>query len=104
MKGELRSERQSAFRQQLLLVVFLWLVLLVLSLMVVYSSYDVRVKFNELAELRTQQDKLRIVWSQYVLEESALTPFERIEETATEKLSMQVPNTWQITLVYDDES
>ena len=103
MKGELRSERKQMFRRQLCLVVFLWLSLLASAFMVIYSSYDARLKFDELEVLRKQQDRLYIEWSQYLLEESTWASFGRIEKMAAKELSMQIPTRDQIIMVDSSE-
>lgn len=99
MTGVFRGEQYKSNGNRLWLVVLLWVSVLVSSLMVVYASHQTRLKVNELAELRQQQDQLHIVWSQYLLEESAWASYGRVEKIAIEKLLMQVPPTQQIVMV-----
>jgi cell division protein FtsL len=81
------------------LVVVLWLSTLVSSLMVVYASYQTRLKVNELSVLRAEEDKLHLVWSKYLLEESAWASYGRVERMAIEQLLMKVPLSQQIVMV-----
>ncbi len=104
MSAMLRSEQKSAYRQKILLVGVLWCLVIVSSLMIVFSSHDARAKFNELEVLRVQQDKLQIVWSQYLLEESAWASFGRVEKIAIEQLSMEIPTIEKIIMVNASEN
>ena len=81
------------------LIVVLWFFVLLSSVMVIGSSHQTRIKVNQLAELREQQDKLHVVWSQYLLEESAWASYGRIERVAIEQLLMQIPPTQQMVMV-----
>jgi len=102
--GVLRSEHNNACRQKLLLIAVSWCAILVSSLMIVFSSYDARTKFNELEVLRAQQDELQMIWSQYLLEESAWASFGRVEKVAIEQLSMEVPTVQNIIMVNAGEN
>ena len=99
----LRSKRGAVVRQQLLMVIALWVAVLASALMVIYVTHDTRLKFNDLETLRHQQDALQVEWGQYLLEESAWASYGRVEKIAADKLSMKVPSTEQIIMVNADE-
>jgi cell division protein FtsL len=103
MKSLSRIEKKKAFRQQIVWVVLLWVLMLVSALTVVYSSHDTRNKFNALEVLRSEQDALQVEWGKYLLEESAWASYERIEKVAMEKLAMKIPAGEQLVLVAPDE-
>ena len=100
-QSSLRSHNNT--RQYGIIVFILWLAVMVSALTVVYLSYDVRLKVNDLEVLRVQQDDLQIVWSQYLLEESAWASFGRVEKAATETLLMKVPATKDMVMVASHE-
>ncbi len=103
MSRLLKSGKRSVSHQQLVLVIFLWLLVLFCSVTVVYAAYDTRNKFNELEELRAAHNDLQIKWGQYLLEESAWASFGRIEKVAVEQLGMRVPDATHVVMVNDDE-
>lgn len=92
------------WRSQLFwITVILWLAVIASSLGVVYLTYDVRVKFNELESLRRQQNELQVTWGQYLLEESTWAAWGRVERLAREQLSMEVPALNRVVVVSLDE-
>ena len=80
-------------------VVCLWLLVMISSMAVIYVSFDNRLKFNELENLRREQGRLQVVWGQYLLEESTWAAYGRIEQVAREQLSMKVPESKRIIQV-----
>ena len=74
-----------------LMVAALWLIVVFSAIAVVYVTYDTRVKLNELEVLRREHNQLQMAWSQYLLEESTLTAYSRVEKLAKDKLSMKAP-------------
>ncbi|MFT7387911.1 MAG: cell division protein FtsL [Candidatus Endobugula sp.] len=103
MKSLSRIEKKKAFRQQIVWVALLWVMMLVSALTVVYSAYDTRNKFNALEVLRSEQDALQVEWGKYLLEESAWASYGRIEKVAIEKLAMEIPTGEQLILVVPNE-
>lgn len=93
------SQQQSISLQLILLLAALWLAIIVSAFSVIYVTYDTRVKFNALENLRREESQLQVVWGQYLLEESAWAAYARVERLAQEKLSMQVPATQEIIMV-----
>ena len=81
----------------------LWLAVMVSALGVVYSTYNTRIKFNELEVLRREHNRLQIAWGQYLLEKSTWASFGRIEKIASEELNMVVPSANQIVKVFANE-
>ncbi|GGO82542.1 hypothetical protein GCM10011348_24180 [Marinobacterium nitratireducens] len=82
----------------------LWLALLVLlvicsALAVIYSAYQYRVLFNQHQNLVSDWDELQVEWGQLVLEESAWAANNRIEQVASKRLDMQVPEPGMIEIV-----
>jgi cell division protein FtsL len=99
MKSFSRIDKKKAFRQHIVWVMLLWVLVLISALSVVYAAHDTRNKFNELELLRSQQDTLQVEWGKYLLEESAWASYGRIEKIAIEKLSMQIPAGIDIVMV-----
>jgi cell division protein FtsL len=95
--------RSVFFTQSFWLVVVLWLSVIASALAVIYVTYDTRVKFNTLEGLRREQGQLRVVWGQYLLEESTWASYGRVEKLAQEQLSMQVPESENVITVTPDE-
>lgn len=81
------------------LAVFLWVMLIASSLAVVYTTYKTRVEFNNLEALKREHNKLQVVLSQYLLEESTWASFSRIEKVATERLGMQLPKAEHVIMI-----
>ena len=77
--------------KQLLLLLVLWLSTIASALSVVYVTHDTRLKHHELETLRRQENRLQIVWGQYLLEESTWAAYNRIERIAKDDLNMQAP-------------
>ena len=94
------NETRQAFSLRLfILVVLLWLALIASSLAVVIVTYESRAEFNQLEDLRREQNKLQVILGQYLLEESTWASFNRIEKIASERLHMQVPKAERIIMI-----
>ena len=93
------KEHQQNVVRSISLLIVLWIATLVSALAVVYVTYDTRVKFNTLENLRREKNHLQVIWGQYLLEESAWAAYARVENLAQEKLSMQVPSANEIIMV-----
>jgi len=81
-----------------------WLVALVLlvvgsALGVIYSAYQYRDLFNQHQNLIADWDELQVEWGQLVLEESAWAANNRIEQVASKRLDMLVPEPGMIEIV-----
>lgn len=93
---------KSSVRHLYILLVALWVLVVISALMVVYSVYETRNRFNDLEILRRQQEQLQVEWSQYLLEESAWASYGRVEKLAIEKLGMKIPSANDIIVVKND--
>ena len=73
--------------------------LLVSGLMVVKTTHENRVAFNELQVLREEANHLDVEWGQLLLEQSTFGLGGRIEQKATRELQLQVPRISDIVMV-----
>ncbi len=77
------------------------LLIIVLSAVgVVYSSHLSRQLFAEQAILLERNDQLQLEWAQLLLEQSAWSSPNRIEDVSRSELGMKVPETEEIQLIY----
>jgi cell division protein FtsL len=87
-------------RQQPSLLVFVFAVVCVLSaIALVYTKHESRKLFMELEGLTTQRDELNIEWGQLQIEQSTWAQHARIEQVATEDLSLVRPETTEIFVI-----
>ncbi len=81
-------------------VLFVLLLLVVgSSLAVIFSAYQYRVLFNQHQNLVANWDELQVEWGQLVLEESSWAANNRIEQIASKRLDMLVPEPGMIEIV-----
>jgi len=73
--------------------------LLASGLMVVKTTHENRLAFNELQLLREEANQLDVEWGQLLLEQSTFGLDGRIEQKATRELQMQVPQISDIIVV-----
>ena len=73
--------------------------LLASGLMVVKTTHENRLAFNELQLLREEANQLDVEWGQLLLEQSTFGLDGRIEQKATRELQMQVPQINDIIVV-----
>lgn len=87
-------------RQQPSLLVFVFAIVCVLSaIALVYTKHESRKLFMELEGLTTQRDELNIEWGQLQIEQSTWAQHARIEQVATEDLSLMRPETTEIFVI-----
>ena len=72
------------------------------GLAVVETTHRNRVVFNRLQELKAEANELEVQWGQLLIEQSTFGLESRIEQTALEKLDMELPATADIVLVEYD--
>jgi len=85
------------------LTVLVLVVLLVVScLVVVLSAFEYRTLFNHHQELIQQRDELQVEWGQLLLEQSAWSANNRVEQQAARKLGMKVPEVNQIEIIRNE--
>jgi cell division protein FtsL len=65
---------------------------------VIDARHENRVLFAQLQQLRQQRDGLNVEWSQLLLEQSTWSTHARIEQMATQKLDMKVPEHVEIVV------
>ncbi len=81
------------------LALLLWVLDMVSSVAVVISSHECRQLYADLAKLQQADNRLRVEWGQYLLEQSSWASLGRIEQLAEEKLGMYVPEIDKIIMV-----
>ena len=87
-------------RQQPFLLVFVFAVVCVLSaLALVYTKHESRRLFVELEQLTHERDELNIEWGQLQIEQSTWAQHARIEQVATEDLSLVRPEATEIFVI-----
>lgn len=83
-----------------LAVVCLWVLCVGSSIAVVYSSYEARQAMQKLELLKREAAGLRVESGRYLLEESALTSYARVERIAKSELDMMPPEKSDTVLIY----
>jgi len=87
-------------RRQPFLLVFVFAVVCVLSAMaLVYTKHESRKLFVELEQLSHERDELNIEWGQLQIEQSTWAQHARIEQVATEDLSLVRPEATEIFVI-----
>jgi len=69
------------------------------ALSLVYSRHQNRQLFSTLHQLRAERDALDIEWGRLLLEEGAWSQHQRVENTARQRLGMDLPPAERIVLV-----
>jgi cell division protein FtsL len=91
---------QSSKSQQPFLLVFVFAVVCVLSsIALVYTKHESRKLFVELEALSRVSDELNIEWGQLQIEQSTWATHARIEQVATDDLSLARPATSDIYVI-----
>ena len=87
-------------KQQPLLLVFVFALVCVLSaIALVYTKHESRKLFVELEGLTQQRDELNIEWGQLQIEQSTWAQHARIEQVATDDLSLVRPDATEIFVI-----
>lgn len=87
-------------RQQPFLLVFIFAVVCVVSAVaLVYTKHESRKLFVELEGLTRERDNLNIEWGQLQIEQSTWAQHARIEQVATEDLSLVRPEATEIFVI-----
>lgn len=83
-----------------LLLVFVCAIVSVLSaIALVYTKHESRKLFVELEQLTDQRDELNIEWGQLQIEQSTWATHARIEQVATDDLSLLRPQPAEIYVI-----
>ena len=87
-------------RQQPFLLTFVFALVCVISaIALVYTKHESRKLFVELEHLTRQTDELNIEWGQLQIEQSTWAQHARIEQLATEELSLLRPGAANIFVI-----
>jgi cell division protein FtsL len=87
-------------KQQPSLLVFVFAVVCVMSaIALVYTKHESRKLFVELEGLTQQRDELNIEWGQLQIEQSTWAQHARIEQVATDDLSLVRPDAAEIFVI-----
>ena len=87
-------------KQQPFLLVFVFALVCVLSaIALVYTKHESRKLFVELEGLTQQRDELNIEWGQLQIEQSTWATHARIEQVATDDLSLVRPESTEIFVI-----
>lgn len=66
---------------------------------VIYTKHESRKLFIELEQLTTERDELNIEWGQLQIEQSTWATHGRIEQVASEKLSLVRPEATEVFVI-----
>ena len=87
-------------RQQPFLLVFVFAIVCVLSaIALVYTKHESRKLFVELEQLTHERDELNIEWGQLQIEQSTWAQHARIEQVASDDLSLVRPEATEIFVI-----
>ena len=86
-------------RQPLLLTMVFAVVCVMSAIALVYTKHESRKLFVELEQLTTERDELNIEWGQLQIEQSTWATHARIEQVATEDLSLVRPKSTEIYVI-----
>jgi cell division protein FtsL len=89
----------STGRQPLLLVMVFALVCVLSAMALVYTKHESRKLFVELESLTHARDDLNIEWGQLQIEQSTWATHSRIEQVATDDLSLVRPTSLEIFVI-----
>ena len=85
-------------RQPFMLVVFA-LICVLSAIALVYTKHESRKLFVELESLTDERDELNIEWGQLQIEQSTWATHARIEQVATDDLSLVRPESTEIFVI-----
>lgn len=97
----LRAEWPFTLRMRLwpLVIGVLFLCCVATGLAVVATTHMTRVQFAQLQQLEQEQNQLQTEWGQLLLEEGAWSTPARIEQIATERLDMRIPDVHNVEVI-----
>lgn len=91
---------QFTAKRQPFLLVFVFAAVCVLSAMaLIFTKHESRKLFVELEQLNHERDELNIEWSQLQIEQSTWATHARIEQVATDDLSLVRPQSTEIFVI-----
>ena len=86
-------------RQPLVLIIVFALVCVVSALALIKTKHEARKLFVELETLTDERDELNIEWGQLQIEQSTWATHARIEQVATDDLSLARPESTEIYVI-----
>ena len=86
-------------RQPLVLVIVFAVVCVVSALALIKTKHEARKLFVELETLTDERDELNIEWGQLQIEQSTWATHARIEQVATDDLSLVRPESTEIYVI-----
>ena len=89
----------SARRQPFLLALVFAVVCVLSAMALVYTKHESRKLFVELEQLTNERDQLNIEWGQLQIEQSTWAQHARIEQVATDDLSLVRPEATEIFVI-----
>ncbi|PCF97244.1 cell division protein FtsL [Vreelandella nigrificans] len=97
----LRTEWPFRLRIRLwpLVISVLFLLCMVTGLAVVTTTHMTRMQFAQLQQLEQEKNQLQTEWGQLLLEEGAWSTPARIEQIATERLDMRIPDVNDVEVI-----
>lgn len=95
-----KSVKPPPFKPLLALSLFVcWSLCISSAFGVVYSTFEARSATHELEELRREAAGLKVISGQYLLEQSSLASYSRVEHIAKQRLGMSDPSAEHTVLV-----
>lgn len=89
----------AAGKQSFLLTMVFAVVCVMSAIALIYTKHESRKLFVELEQLTTERDELNIEWGQLQIEQSTWATHARIEQVATEELSLVRPKSTEIYVI-----
>ncbi len=86
-------------RQPVLLTLVFAIVCVISAVAVIYTKHESRKLFVSLEQLNAERDALNIEWGQLQIEQSTWATHARIEQVATDELSLFRPNARQLNVI-----
>jgi len=86
-------------RQPVLLTLVFAIVCVISAVAIVYTKHESRKLFVGLEQLTIDRDELNIEWGQLQIEQSTWATHARIEQVATDELSLARPNTGELNVI-----
>ena len=86
-------------RQPFLLVLVFAIVCVTSAMALIYTKHESRKLFVELEALTLERDELNIEWGQLQIEQSTWSTHARIEQVATDDLSLVRPEATEIFVI-----
>ncbi|MFG6666734.1 cell division protein FtsL [Halomonas sp. HNIBRBA4712] len=87
------------FRLWPLIILALFLACMFTALAVVATTHMTRTQFAQLQRLEQEKNQLQTEWGQLLLEEGAWSTPARVEQIATERLEMRIPDVDDVEVI-----